>query len=68
MKILVVISCVLFLLVACGPSSEEIERQRLEDSVKAEHARITAIEEANRFITDIESEKNDSVEPDNELE
>jgi len=48
------ISCaLLFTISACGPSAEQIEKQRIQDSIHAEEDRLRAIEDADAFITEI---------------
>ncbi len=41
---------------SCGPSAEDIEKQRIQDSIKAEEERLSAIEDADAFITESTSD------------
>jgi hypothetical protein len=43
--------------VSCGPSAEEQEKQRIQDSIKAEDDRLRAIEELDSFVFGDESEE-----------
>jgi hypothetical protein len=42
--------------VSCGPSAEELEKQRIQDSLKAEEERLDAIEDADAFIMESASD------------
>jgi len=50
MKYLLSFIMIATLIASCGPSAEERETQRLQDSTKAEEERLKAIEEADAFI------------------
>lgn len=53
MKSIIVFFLLLSTIFACGPSAEEREKQRIQDSIKAEDERLKAIEEADAFITEM---------------
>lgn len=66
MKILFLTLFSALMILSCGPSAEEIEKQRIQDSIKAEEERLDAIDEANSFIVNPDdtndlAEKKDSV-------
>lgn len=50
MKYLLSFIMIATLIVSCGPSAEEREKQRVQDSTKAEEERLKAIEDADAFI------------------
>jgi len=42
--------------VSCGPSVEEVEKQRLQDSIKAEEDRVGSIEDVEAFLLESTSD------------
>ncbi len=51
------------LMFSCGPSAEEDEKQRVQDSIKLESDRVKILEKANAFLdTTQENETKEDVE------
>jgi len=53
MKVFFISCALLFTLFSCGPSAEQLEKERVQDSIRAEEDRMRAIEDADAFITEI---------------
>ena len=46
---------VFLILISCGPSAEELEKQRIQDSIQTEEDRLKSIGTADDFITGVSS-------------
>lgn len=53
MRLLLTAIFFMMVFVSCGPSAEEREKQRIQDSIRAEEDRLRAIDDADAFITEI---------------
>ncbi len=60
---LMICAIVMMACISCGPSAEEREKQRIEDSLKLEKERIELLEKANLLLDSAQQieEKTDSI-------
>ena len=62
MKLFVFALLISIFVVSCGPSAEEQEKQRIQDSIKAEEDRLRAIDDLDSFVFGDEvEESNDTL-------
>lgn len=60
MRFVISVIFLMLILASCGPSAEEREKQRIQDSIHAEEDRLRSIEDADAFILGVQ-EDNDSL-------
>ncbi len=62
MRLFVPLFCLALLLGSCGPSAEELEKERLKDIKESEGERQTAIDGADDFVFGPQEDSTDMAE------